>query len=201
MIPSAFNVKQVDGVYWTLKIEWFFYLSILLLLFLKKIDKIINIIIFLIVIIFIISIVYKAHPYFQYSMLFICGINFFLIWKNQAKIINHLIIFSTILLAGISGKLEYFVVSCILISIMYLLVNNKLLFLNFKPFIFFGKISYAFYLIHQNFGHSIQIRLLEHGVVNIFVLILLPFSLSVFISYFITYFFEKPVARILKARI
>jgi peptidoglycan/LPS O-acetylase OafA/YrhL len=198
MIPSAFNVKSVDGVYWTLKIEWFFYFSILFLLILRRLDKINYISLFLIVSIVVISVLYKVHPYFYYTLLFISGVNFYHIWKNQARILNHVMILSLILVSVISGKLELIIVSCLLVVTMYLLVNNKLKFLKIKPLLFFGKISYVLYLIHQNFGHSLQIRLIEHGYDNLIILILLPFSLSVFFSWLITYYFEIPVARKLR---
>jgi peptidoglycan/LPS O-acetylase OafA/YrhL len=198
MLPSAFNVKSVDGVYWTLKIEWFFYFTILFLLILRRLDKINYISLFLIVSIVVISVFYKVHPYFYYTLLFISGVNFYHIWKNQARIINHVMILSLILVSVISGKLELIIVSCLLVVTMYLLVNNKLKFLKIKPLLFFGKISYVLYLIHQNFGHSLQIRFIEQGYNNLVILILLPFSLSVFFSWLITYYFEIPVARKLR---
>jgi peptidoglycan/LPS O-acetylase OafA/YrhL len=198
MIPSAFNVKSVDGVYWTLKIEWFFYFSILFLLILRWLDKITYISLFLTALLVVISIIYKVHPYFYYTLLFISGVNFYHIWKNQARILNHVMILSLILVSVISGKLELIIVSCLLVVTMYLLVNNKLKFLKIKPLLFFGKISYVLYLIHQNFGHSLQIRLIEQGYDNLIILILLPFSLSVFFSWLITYYFEIPVARKLR---
>ena len=195
MIPSVFNVKAVDGVYWTLKIEWFFYFSILFLLILRLLDKITYVSFFLTASIVVISLLYKVHPYFYYALLFISGVNFYQIWKNQDSIINHVVILSLVLVSFISDKLELIILSCLLVVTMYLLVYNKLTFLNIKPLLFLGKISYVLYLIHQNFGHSLQIRLIEQGYRNLFILILLPFSLSVFFSWLITCYFEIPVAR------
>lgn len=41
MLPSLLGQKAIDGVYWTLKIELFFYLFVLLLLIIKQQQKII----------------------------------------------------------------------------------------------------------------------------------------------------------------
>lgn len=198
MIPSLFDIKAVDGVYWTLKVEWFFYFSIFFLLLIKKLDKISSISLFLVILIIILTIFYKLHPYFYYALLFICGINFHLIWKKDEKVINHLMVFSLLIVSAISKNLELFTVSIILIGTMYLLVYDKLKFLEQSSLVFFGRISYALYLIHQNFGHSLQIRLIEFGFESIFVLILLPFVLSILFSWLITYYFEVPLARKLR---
>ena len=40
MVPKIFGFKAVDGVYWTLMVELFFYLLIFILLFTKKIKDI-----------------------------------------------------------------------------------------------------------------------------------------------------------------
>lgn len=198
MIPSLFDIKAVDGVYWTLKIEWFFYFSIFFLLIIKKLDRITAISLLLVLSIITLTIFYKLHPYFYYALLFICRINFHLIWKKDDKIFNHLIIFSLLIVSVISKNLELFIVSSVLIGIMYLLVYNKLKFLKLKPLLFFGKISYALYLIHQNFGHSLQIRLIEWGFESVLILILLPLTLSILFSWLITYYFEIPLARKLR---
>ena len=95
MLPSLFDVKAVDGVYWTLKVEVIFYLFIATLLFFKQLknSKIIGAIFLLFCII--VSTIYKFHPYIYYGTLFLLGIYFYTLWQNKKYIypysnFNHL---------------------------------------------------------------------------------------------------------------
>lgn len=197
MIPSFFNVKAVDGVYWTLKIEWFFYLVIFFLLFTKTLTKSKYLSLGLVLMIFLVIIVFKFHPYFYYACLFIAGMNFYIIRKNDSNPMNHFLIFSLLMVSVLSWNLELIIVTSSLIGLLYLMIYDQLKFLAIKPLIFLGKISYALYLTHQNFGHSLQLELIEAGHSSLLILLIMPIVLSLIIAWLITYYVEIPLSKTL----
>lgn len=148
-----------------------------------------------------VSLVFRFHPYLYYGILFSMGMNFYLIMTKENSTLNHFLIISSLIVAISSKNIEIIIVTFILILTMYLLVYDFLKFLNLKPLLFLGNISYALYLIHQNFGHSIQNQLISFGVINPIVLILLPFTLSIIVAWIITEFIERPLLKSLKKRI
>jgi peptidoglycan/LPS O-acetylase OafA/YrhL len=200
MLPSVFGAKAIDGVYWTLKIEWFFYITIFLVLLLNCLKHINYIMLIFSLFIMCLSAAFHVHKFFHYTALFISGMNFYLIWKGESKIINHFLVFSLIIISILSFNKELIYVSVSLVLLMYLLVYSKLVFLNVKPLLFLGKISFALYLVHQNIGHAIQLFLFDKGVQNVFVLLGTPMLVSLLLASFITYFIEIPTARFIKKR-
>ena len=74
---------------------------------------------------------------------------------------------------------------------------NRLKFISLKPLIFLGHISYALYLIHQNFGYVILNKLYAYyGSHQI--LILIPIICSIIIAFIITEYLEKPICKYLR---
>lgn len=195
MVPSFFNVKAVDGVYWILKIEWFFYLVIFILLLFKIISKTKLLSLGLVSIIVVLSLLIKVHSYSYYACLFIAGMSFYSVWKKEDNYLNHVLILSLVLVSVLSYDLELVIVTAILVIIMYLMVYNLLSFLVIKPLLFLGKISYALYLIHQNFGYAVQLKLIEMEYSNVFLLVLLPLMLSIFFAWAITEYIELPLSK------
>ena len=193
MLPSVLNFKEVDGVYWTLKIELFFYLLILFLLIFKKSDK--NLILgFIYILIGVVSLLFYRIIYdYYYGLFFIIGINFYHIWKQRGTLWHHLQIFLCLWLTINKGDSILFISSAIFIIMFYLIINKKLKFISNFYFLFIGKISYALYLIHQNIGYVIQLKMIEFKIDNFLLLILIPIFVSIVIASIITFYIEKPV--------
>ena len=199
MIPNLFGAKSVDGVYWTLKIELFFYTFILILLILKWLNKVqilgysylaLGLVVAISTQVYSNEFLNSIINYYYYGLLFLCGINFYNITTHGNRLWNHLQIFTASILSIILG-LEHTIVFITVMIIFYLLVNNKLMFLSISPFMFIGKISYALYLIHQNIGYTIQLKMLSMQLNNYYLLIIIPIIISIIIAWIITDYIEK----------
>lgn len=195
MLPKLFNAQSVDGVYWTLTVEMFFYVVVLFLLLTKFINRYLFLCYLYLLIGFVLFFVLKIFTYYLHGVLFVMGINFFFLWKSEKKfeIKNNTPIFLGLLLFYLSGDSELFVVVSIIVLLFYLLIYGKLKILSSKVFIFFGSISYSLYLIHQNIGHSVQLLLINSGLKSYLLVFLIPLFLSILLSYLITYYLEMPM--------
>lgn len=193
MVPSLFNAKTVDGVYWSLIVEMFFYTIMLILIILKKTKNIVKYSYIYIALGIIILYFYRPTSYFHYGTLFIIGINFFYIWKRQDHWWHHLQIFFCLTLTINQQNHVPTIITSILILTFYLLVNKRLKFLESPPLLFLGKISYALYLVHQNIGNTIQLKMIELGFDNYMYLIITPLVISLILSSGITLLLEKPI--------
>ena len=200
MIPSFFNVDSVDGVYWTLKVEMFFYLVVFLVLVLKKKESY-KLLGYLYIVLGIISfIILRPTFYYFYGSLFLIGINYYKIWKGNSNWQNHLQIFICLVLTLFYSSLEFFIVTSILVSVFYLMVFEKLKFLKISFLLFLGKISYSLYLIHQYLGYTIQLKLIDTGIENFLILLIIPLLISILIASLITFYIEKPIITFLNKR-
>jgi peptidoglycan/LPS O-acetylase OafA/YrhL len=204
MIPGLLKVKAIDGVYWSLQIELFFYGFILLLYkfnLLKKlkVTLIIWILTSAILQFFINSTVLKVLFFTDFAYLFIAGICFYKLYIGEKNLIYHFIILLTIIYGGLlSSNIEF---SIILFSyfIFYFVIYKKLNFLSkIKPLVFLGEISYELYLVHQFIGYIIILKLYQFGITNYFILLLIPIISSIIISWIIAYYIEKPLQTFIK---
>jgi peptidoglycan/LPS O-acetylase OafA/YrhL len=188
-----FTFKHVDGVYWSLTVEMFFYLMMAFLLKIKQLKNI-KLIGFLWVLISVPCIYFDMSFLkigvvlnFFWSPLFFAGIIFYIMWKDNKEkhlILNHLLILfslSCYLFLNYT-KHEYLLksntIDCLsgvlFFGMFYLFIYNKLDFMgNFKGILFIGKISYPWYLIHQNIGFIILFYFSsKFPSLNIFLLLL-----------------------------
>lgn len=201
MIPKILGGNPIDGAYWSLIPELFFYALMLFIIINKIKSKIITIgyvWLFLIVISSIINLPSIVHLILnlKYGLLFLIGINFYYIYNNESKIINHIQIFLCLLVSFVihDNIFPFFLI--FFIGLFYLFVYQKLMFLAVKPLIVLGQISYALYLLHQFIGYIIQYNLINKmGVTNFWVLILLPLTIVIILSYFLTLYVEKPILK------
>ena len=134
-----------------------------------------------------------------YGTLFINGMLFYSIYENpNLSKLKYLIIFLSCFLSYFVKEPVFFYFNCFLLITFILLINHKLVFLNYKLFAFLGHISYALYLLHQNIGYTIQNQLISLGFTNPLVLLIVPLSFALFISYIFTDFLEKNFISLIK---
>jgi peptidoglycan/LPS O-acetylase OafA/YrhL len=201
MLPDFLNAKNVDGAYWTLKVEMLFYGIIFLLLVLNWKSKIKSLgygYLFIGIIFFTIkqgnwisstSIIFD---YYSWGLLFLSGINFYHIKMKGGELWNHLQI-NISLLFTLVGGVEMVLSVLIVTIIFYLFSYGKLAFLSVSPLIFLGRISYPLYLVHQNISYTIMLKMISFGISNHVALILIPFVFCILLAASITYWMEKPV--------
>jgi len=223
MAPKYFGYGEVDGSYWTLLVEMLFYMCIALLM---KFNQIINIVavgcIFLILALandiagniinnWPLQQIQFWFPLINHSGLFFAGI---LLYKINKKEYDKFTLYLLVLFCYIvqiklyytnrhgSGTINFYQYSTMLtviFGIFILFVNNKLSFIINNITLFFGKISYSLYLIHQYIGANIILPGLEK-------ILHLPFSIAIIITlavivlmaYFIYKFIEIPGGKTVK---
>lgn len=225
MLQFYFNVGDIDGTYWTLIIELLFY-AFILGLFKSRYLKYFKFIGVFICSITIISCYYFYDveqvkniiswiPLFQFFPLFFSGIIFYKIFNSNEKVyVNYLLIIFCLLcqisLFPYSGRshlyiswADYSIMMGSYFILFSLFVNNRLkMFVN-KVTLFFGKISYALYLIHQYISVSIIIPLFYHKLQMNFwcVIFFIDLPIIICIATLITYKLEIPFSKKMKDKL
>ena len=203
MIPSLLGFKNVDGAYWSLIPELFFYLLILFLIIFNITKRIITIgfIWLLGSALFYLGYVNNFISNLlnlKYAILFMAGINFYLI-KNNIKsknVINHIQIILCVTISFLNSNWEFSAFFIFFILVFYAFCYDLLKFLNNKILIYLGSISYSLYLIHQFVGYSVQ-----HYLINIlylnnkYLIIVIPLLISLILASLVNRFIEEPVLK------
>ncbi len=205
MLQGHILIPHVDGAYWSLTVELTFYLIMGLVLFLGLSNKITTISLLWLVTsggIMIISdmsnqrlttfVEYLAIS--NYSHLFIAGIMFYLI-RQKGQVKHHMMILACLMYEYVFIDINSNFFVTIFFMLFYLLVNNKLNFLNMKPLVFLGTISYSFYLVHQNIGYIVINIMEKYGLINE-VFLVIPVTISVGLATLLTFYVEKPIRKI-----
>jgi peptidoglycan/LPS O-acetylase OafA/YrhL len=206
MIPNLLGSRLIDGVYWSLVPEIFFYVFMLILFVLRQLKNIEYVGFFWLFIMLVVG-QFDSEKYgslitvlnLKYGMLFLMGINFYKIYMKQDNWINHLQIFCCAITAFcINQKFEYLILIILLTIVFYLFAYGNLFFARIRTILFLGKISYSLYLIHQFAGYIIIDNLINQGYKNFYILIIVPFLISVGISFLIFKYIEVPSNKVLR---
>ena len=209
MIPKVFGAKLVDGVYWTLLYELFFYILIAILIFFKVIEKFylwLGIWLILCLLNNTFSVIPQPLGHLlnlYFGNFFIAGILFYKLkfgklsdWKI------HLLVLATFIVYLCSYKdLKELIAVTIYYVVFYLFIFDKLLWLKSKVLVQLGFMSYALYLLHQNIGYIIIEKLDGHIDYQSLWIILIPFGFSLMLSYIVFRYVEKPLVSQFKKRL
>ena len=174
MVPQWLGQKPIDGVYWTLATEMGFYLLISLLFITKLLrrDRLIWAMAgFWFFDVIVLSALTKAggtslHDVSDFSYLFLAGMAYFLLWENKTK--PRWLLWFLFLQAPFVDVLRSNAVPAAIdvaiLVLVHLAVSGHLSFLEWSPFLFFGRISFSLYLVHSVPGYLTQRWLLEQDV-------------------------------------
>ncbi len=204
----SLNIFPVEGVFWTLYLEFLFYVIFGGLFFLLGKKRALVGLFFLSIFTFTL----KLFSYFDVSSnkIFVQTFNFFhsvgleylswffagaigyLYFCNRTR--NNLFLFltaSTFAAVSYGHLVAIFFVSLFCLSI---LVKSLQDILSKKLFIFFGFISYPLYLIHNEFGIFL-ISKISYSIPSVFMVMvpILPLFISVSLSYIVSKFLEPNV--------
>lgn len=203
MFQEFFDLRHVDGSYWSLLPELKFY-AMMGLLFFFKLNKnifVVNSVILgycLLHYFFPIPFIWRVLNV-HYVLLFIIGIHLYTIYKKQHTIHNHLFVLLNLILSLFLYQLAqpsqniFFlgITFGFIVFVFYLFAYNKLEFLSkSKILLFFGMISYPFYLLHQNIGYII-INYFETNFNLRLLGTIIAFFLTIGLASIIVFRFEK----------
>jgi peptidoglycan/LPS O-acetylase OafA/YrhL len=215
MIQYYFRIENIDGQYWTMTVELFFYGCIFLLLLLRRLHKIeqygvialafSTLYCFPLVNSFFlfhkIKAIFILIPYFP---LFFAGILFYKLKFEAVTIKRIVFLFSTFVIQAflfstcyknnnLVSLPVYLSLLCAIYIIFLLLVSNQLSFIVNTSSVWLGKISYSLYLIHGFLGKSILLPYFhETLLLSNSTAIIITITLLIGLSYFIYRFIEIP---------
>lgn len=219
MLSEFFDVPPMDGVYWSLFIELRFYALVAILLIFGRIQQAEFFIIFWLIATIMLEIFpnYWLRYFFivDYSVFFIAGATFFLIWAKGITWIRSIVIavawcYAVYLTTDevneveirIRNDLSPYIIATIIsafFAVMSLVSFKRTGMLGHSNWIWIGALTYPLYLIHQNIGFMIYNA--TYTVFNPYVLFWgLVIGILIF-SYAIHILVEKPLARIMKSNL
>jgi peptidoglycan/LPS O-acetylase OafA/YrhL len=204
MIQGVFEINNIDGAYWSLLPELFFYVFMAFMYSIGWLTKVRTIaIIWLSLMILNQLSLLPFGAYFlnlQYGMFFLAGILFYEIKFNKGTFINHLLIAGCLITAiWVDQRPGSIYVFTGIFALFYLFIYDKLKTVSFSPLLFLGYISYPLYLLHQNIGFSLM-NLLKLYIPNEFVVILISILILTGMAWIVTKYLEKPLLTYLKSK-
>ncbi|MGZ3919428.1 MAG: acyltransferase family protein [Bacteroidia bacterium] len=223
MFQHYLRAGNIDGTYWTMIIEMVFYIFIVLLFRTGLLKNILSIGLALLIVTTFWDIWIKNHslllykqirylfPLINHFPLFLAGIIFYKIANQSTRdyglyVLLVICLPVQIMLYNNGGsamnyisQLNYAIMVAIYFVLFLLFINHKLAFIVNRPALFFGRISFALYLIHQFLSIDFLIPILTKQVqLNFFIAAAIAFTVSVGISTLITYYIELPLNKYFK---
>lgn len=223
MFQFYLRSPDIDGPYWTMIIEMIFYVCIVFLFHFGKI-RFINLFGIGTVLLSLIAAALYNHkpidyvlrviPFLQFVPLFFSGILFYKIYtENQHRLERYLLLLfcfaAQVYMFPVVGRAHFYVSQkdyLFCISAYYLLftlfVNNKLQFIVNPVTLFFGKISFALYLIHQFVSKEIILPyLLETLHLSFFLACLICTVIVIGLASLVTFYIEAPAINNIKFKL
>ncbi len=225
MFQYYLNIPDLDGPYWTMIIEMVFYISILLL-FQFKLLKYLNIIYVITCVTTVIltrffwtsewvRLLLKWIPLLQFLPLFFAGTIFYNLYTDSGNtkknyililfcMICQLLLFPYVGRSSvILSQYAYSIILTVYFLLFVLFVNRKLGFIVNRTTLFFGKISFALYLIHQYISLGFIIPSFHNQMhINFWVTCcLIDLPIIVAIATLITYKIDIPYSKKMKEKL
>jgi peptidoglycan/LPS O-acetylase OafA/YrhL len=204
MIQGVFEIPNIDGAYWSLIPELFFYTSMGLIYYMGWLKNIrIIAVIWLSIMILNHQGILPYGAYFlnlKYGMFLLAGILFFKLRFDKGNFIEHILILSCLFTAiWVNTRPGSVYVYPIIFGIFYLFIYGKLKNFTYKPLLFLGYISYPLYLLHQEIGYS-MINSLNFYIHNEFMVLMLTLSVMFLLAWIVKTYLEKPIVTYLKSK-
>ncbi|MCX2865014.1 acyltransferase [Paucibacter sp. PLA-PC-4] len=211
MFHSLFKVPNVDGVYWTLLVELLFYAWSLLafrLGLLARIHLLLAAALALRLVYFVAAQAFGIDLPWTLSQLlilpfiswFACGIMVYrLSHDSSTRGLDWALVTAAVLTLGITESPFLGALAAALTVLLYLAASRRLPLLRIAVLTWLGEISYTLYLVHENIGWAVLLRLKAHGFdPNVSIAIVI--ALSLLLAWAITRCVEKPAMALIRSR-
>lgn len=175
MMQQLLGAEHVDGSYWTLQVELFFYAQMLLWHMLGQLERIRWIIAGWLLLAVVQGEVDMHGGHFSYTLrellilrhipFFALGILFYRIHSGTTRpTLDYLMIGLCLLAIAIAEPPVFLPVAAVCCALFALVVSGRLGWLASPPFLALGGMSYSIYLLHQAIGLAVIHRLEQAGV-------------------------------------
>jgi peptidoglycan/LPS O-acetylase OafA/YrhL len=208
MLHNLFRVPHVDGVYWTLEVELLFYFGMFFLFRIRGLGWIHGALMVLLATRLLYFAMKQAFgidlPWILYRLSilafipwFAIGISIYLatsrkgpgVWNAPARTVAMAI--ATLWIVDSMGLAA---LALAMAAVVYLAASGQLTWLRNPVLVWLGAISYPLYLIHENIGWSVQLRLVDMGVPTDLI-ILVTLALALGLASLLNRIVEKPAMR------
>lgn len=205
MFQEFLGITHVDGVYWTLTLELVFYFWILVLIFFR-LSHMASLMLIGLVVANAALVTYGVQIKLLhlltlngYGHFFLFGVAVYDLEQNRARKRALLGIALAVVTNIIIGSVFTSTLLIGLMAIFYLAVKGRLPWLNQSIWLWFGGISYALYLVHQNIGYMVMLSM--KSWLPAWITIVLAFILVTGVAYLLNRWVEQPITRRLKVRL
>ncbi|MFC5684425.1 acyltransferase family protein [Flavobacterium sp. MAHUQ-51] len=218
MFQYYMGISNIDGPYWTLNIELFFYILIAFILVKRKVKLIekIGSVLVLFCSLYCFKSIYnndffrfilKLFPIIRFFSLFFAGILIYKMKYDKITVFRLLLYLLTLVVQCLLfencypnnhyfGINEYIIVLIAVYGLFLLFLYDKLSFIVNSITLKIGKISYSLYLIHQFIGISILIPgFMKFLNLHFWYASFFSLSITLLLSYFITIYIEQPLVK------
>lgn len=210
MLQRILGAEDLDGSYWTLEVELFFYAQMLVWFWLGLLGRIRWIVGLWLVSAFAYAQTEAHHAHFSYTVrellilrhipFFALGVLFYRLWtRPEAWRGDSLLIVATLAVIATSMQAPYFYAALVCTGIFALFVAGGLGWLRLRPLAFLGGISYTLYLLHQAIGFAV-IHRLEHAGMPAPLAVLSTTLLAILIAWALSRMVERPAMAWLRRR-